>query len=519
MESARRPSAHAPIAALVLLLAAASACLASTASVDLPRVPSRCLPPAADGTLGRIFGAPRAGEPSGFVPLDRGDEAFDARLALARAAGSSIDAQSYLWHEDPCGSLLLDRLLEAADRGVRVRLLIDDFRLEGNDELDRELALHPGFELRVFNPLLHRSGLWKEVELLENLGRLDHRMHDKLFLVDGVAGVFGGRNVGDEYFGLGDEADFRDFDLLARGPVVEDLGRAFDEFWNGPWTVPLEDLVDLDAGPDDAERHARARRSLQALHAGDARLERRRSLSTDDWLVALRRARERMVEGEALVLHDAAQIEDAGATGILGEAFEAALGSFDGDVLIVTAYLVPDEALLRHVREHVDAGWRVRILTNSYASTNQPLAHAYYASSRLDLLAAGAELFEMRPDAWSHVHHRSPGSSARKLGLHAKSAVFGDEHVLVGSLNLDPRSMQLNTELGVLVRGRALAAWVRACLERELAARNAWRVERAPDGGLRWTTLGLELRDEPWMSPVEHAREWFLRLLPLRGEV
>jgi len=505
--------------ALLLLLFVTSGCVATMRDVDVLRVPSEALEPASDSALGRIFVLPGDGELSRFAPLDRGDEGFDARLALAAGAETSIDAQSYLWHEDACGSLLLDRLLEAADRGVRVRLLIDGFRLEGHEQLDEGLNLHPNLELRVFNPTLHRGGLWKALEVGRNLGRLDHRMHNKLFIVDGVVGVFGGRNIGDEYFGLGDEVDFRDFDLLAAGPVLSELSHSFDEFWNGPSTVPLGALVAPRSPGEQQETHARARSTLRELHAPDPRLDARREQSRAVWLEALARAREQMLTGRALVLHDAASLEREGGTLILGRAFEEALAGNHGDVLIVTAYLVPDEMLLEEVRAHVAAGERVRILTNSYVSTNQPLAHAYYASARPALLAAGAELYELRGDAWSHVHHRSPGSRARKLGLHAKSAVFGDSHVLVGSLNLDPRSMKLNTELGVLIESRELADRVRACLERELAARNAWRVELAEDGGLRWTTQGLELREEPEMSAGEHAREWFLRLLPLRGEV
>ena len=504
---------------LLLALAAGPGCVATIEPDAVERVPSTALAPAGDSSLGELFHLAEAGSPSRFAALDRGEEGLDARLALAATAESSIDAQSYLWHEDACGSLLLDALLAAADRGVRVRLLIDGFKLEGHEDIDEALGLHPNLEVRVFNPTLHRGGLWRELELVENLARVDHRMHNKLFLVDGVVGVFGGRNVGDEYFGLGAEADFRDFDLLGCGPVVGELERSFDEFWNGPWTVPLEVLAHPIAAAQREAEHARARELLRSLHAVDARLDQRRAQQRGDWLAALARAREAMVPGRALVLHDAADIGRSGATTILARAFEEAVTGYDGDALIVTAYLVPDDAFLEHVRAHVAEGGRVRILTNSYGSTNQPLAHVYYSAARHQLLAAGAELYELRGDAWSHVHHRSPGSGARKLGLHAKSAVFGDAHVLVGSLNVDPRSMELNTELGVLIESRELATWVRACLERELEARNAWRVELDGRGGLRWTTLGVELEEEPQMGAGEHAREWFLRLLPLRGEV
>lgn len=496
-----------------------SGCVATVGDVDLPRVPGQSLAPASDSALGRVFVSPGDDRGSRFAPMDRGDEGLDVRLALAASAESSIDAQSYLWHEDTSGSLLLNFLLEAADRGVRVRLMIDGFRLESYEDFDRGLDLHPNLEIRAFNPTLHRSGIWERLEVIGNLGQLDHRMHNKLFLVDGVAGVFGGRNVGDEYFGISDEANFRDMDLLASGPVIGQLALSFDEFWNSEWAIPIRDITAPVAAEQQRLAQDRARESLRAMFEEDRRVDKRRSLQRQGWLGALERAQGRMVSGQALVLHDAANVESDGSTSILARAFEAALGGTHGDVLIVSAYLVPDETFLEHVREHVHAGERVRILTNSYVSTNQPLAHTFYASARHDLLAAGAELYELRGDAWSHVHHRSPGSQALKLGLHAKSSVFGDAHVLVGSMNVDPRSMTLNTELGVLIESPELAVWVRSCLEREFAARNAWRVELNDDGSLRWTTQGMVLHEEPQMSAGEHLREWFLRLLPLKGEV
>jgi putative cardiolipin synthase len=413
---------------------------------------------------------------------------------------------------------LLERLLEAADRGVRVRLLIDGFRLEGHEELDAALDLHPNLELRVFNPTLHRAGLLKGLEMVEHLGELDHRMHNKLFLVDGVVGVFGGRNVGDEYFGLGDELDFRDFDLLAAGPVLPELAESFDEFWNGEWTVPLASLVRLD--PAQAETAlAKARAALVAGHVDDGRLDGRRGLDTAEWLESLRRARSRMEPGEALVVHDAADIGTSGATCLMAHAFDEALARNSGDVVVVTAYLVPSDDLLERMRRHVAAGNRIRILTNSRETNNQPLAHRYYARSRRALLAAGVELYELRGDAFDHVRHRSPGSSGEALGLHAKSAVIGDDHVLVGSMNLDPRSMVLNTEIGVLIEGREIAVRVRACIEHEICDASAWRVTLAPDGSLQWHGQGRTYSEEPSGAGGQSFFTWLLDLLPLRGEV
>lgn len=500
---------------------ALTACLSAP---DLNRFegrPSAALPAAQDSALGRLFHADDSAEESPaklshFAPVDGGDEAFDVRLALIAAAESSIDVQSYLWHADSSGGLLLERLLEAADRGVRVRLLIDGFQVEDRT-LDQGLDTHPNLELRVFNPTLHRALLWRAVETLEHLERFDHRMHNKLLVADGVVAVTGGRNVGDEYLGLGSAFDFRDFDLLAAGPIVEDLEEAFDAFWNGELALPVRDPSESEEAA--AEELTEARRILAGLHERDERLHRRRALGRDAWLAALAHARTRMLAGRARMIHDSAHVLQEGATGLMAHAFEQALRADHGDVWIVTAYLVPDEAFLESVRQHTSAGHRVQILTNSMLTTNQPLAHAFYQESRRDLLAMGAELYELRPDAFSHAYHRSPGSRGRFLGLHAKSAVIGADHVLVGSMNVDPRSMALNTEMGLLVESRELAEEVQRRLAREFLPRNAWRVSLAEDGRLQWASEGEVLRQEP--SPGRWSRflSWLRGWLPLRGEV
>ncbi|MEM6672583.1 MAG: phospholipase D family protein [Planctomycetota bacterium] len=498
------------------LLPAAYGCATSIESVDVPRTVTRSLPAETESPLGRLF-VPAPDEESLFAPVDHGGDGLDLRLGLAHYATSSIDVQSYLWHPDACGAYLLDALFEAADRGVRVRLLIDGFRLEPTRDHAAALALHPNVEIRVFNPTYHRGGVWEIVELVENLDRLDHRMHNKLFLVDGVAAVFGGRNVGDEYFGLSDERNMRDFDLFASGRVVEELATSFDDFWNSRWSIPVMDLS-TDEGVE-AELLTGVRERLTSAHESEPRLDARRSIPPEGWFAALERARSQMVHGRARVLHDVHEIEQKGATGVLAQAFVEALGETRGDVVLVSAYLVPNAELLQSIRRHTEAGERVLILTNSYASTNQPLAHTFYAEARRDLIEAGAELYEMRADAWSHAHHRLPNSLASSLCLHTKSGVFGPEHVLVGSMNLDPRSMDLNTELGVLVESADLAARIRGLLLREFADRNAWRVTVDADGDLVWSSQGTVHRDEPDLPTSEAIREWFVRLLPVRGEV
>lgn len=510
----RAPARWALAAVLALGAGCTTTPLERALDHDLERLPSTALPPDPSTDLAALLGLPAPDGGSSFAVLDGAHEGLDARLALVEAARHSLDVQTYLWHEDASGSLLLERLLAAADRGVRVRLVIDGFRVEDLD-LDRALAAHPRLEVRAFNPAHHRAGLWRLVELAEHLGQYDHRMHDKLLVADGVAAVFGGRNVGDEYFGLGEGFDFRDFDLFGSGAVVPELAAVFDEFWNGPAAIPLR-------APDEAARPGEleeARAALRALHAEDPRLHGRRALGREQWLAALARLRSGLVAGRATVLHDEADLRERGATGLMARAFERVLEREDGDLLIVTAYLVPDAELIELLARHVRSGHRVRILTNSMLTTNQPLAHAFYQERRRALLEAGVELYELRPDAFGHVRHRSPGSRGRFLGLHAKSAVLGRDLVLVGSMNLDPRSMVLNTELGVLVESEALAAEVHRRLERELAPRNAWRVALDGRGRLTWTSSEGTVRSEPAPGTWSRVRSWLLGWLPVGGEV
>lgn len=501
--------------ALYSALLMLAACASTPDLESYERVESFALAPAYTSALGELFeGAARP--LSSFAPVDGGDEAFDARLALIAAADSSLDVQSYLWHEDSSGALLMERLLVAADRGVRVRLLIDGFKADG-EAIDRGLDAHPNLELRVFNPTLHRGGLWRKLEIIEHIERYDHRMHNKLLIADGSVALTGGRNVGNEYLGLGSSFDFRDFELLAAGPVVGHLEEAFDEFWNSKFSLPVREPQE--ATEEAAKELAAARRILTQLHNSDRRLERRRALPRQAWLDALGHARSLMTDGHARVLHDTADIFKKGATGLMALGFEKALQTNHGDVLVVTAYLVPDQAIIDNVRKHTAAGHRVRILTNSMLTTNQPLAHSFYQESRRDLLAAGAELYELRPNAFAHTRYRSPGSRGRFLGLHAKSAVIGSDHVLVGSMNVDPRSMVLNTEMGVLVESRLLADQVRRRLEIDLSPRNSWRVREGAGGGLEWVAGDVVHSTEPSPGAWSRFHSWLLGWLPLRGEV
>jgi putative cardiolipin synthase len=499
-----------------LPLAALGGCSSVRTLRELPRTESHALPADDSTALAGLLREVAPPEGSSFLVLDRGDDAFDVRLALATAADRSIDVQYYLWHEDVTGSLLLERLLEAADRGVRVRFLIDDLQLEGGDVGALALDRHPDFELRVFNPILDRSALGVWWDLATDLSRLDHRMHNKQFVVDGQVAVTGGRNVGDEYFGLGEEFDFRDLELLAVGPIVDELESSFDAFWNSPFSVPIEALVHPD---EDVHAHEHRRELLRSRHAGDPRIVRRHALERADWLDVLRPVLERLVPGEARVVRDEIHVADGQAPTQMAEAIAELELDPEREMLLVTAYLVPDEGMLERIRAHTEQGVRVRILTNSLETTNQPMVHAAYQEWRPRLIRAGVELHELRGDAWHRTHYQSPGSAAERLGLHAKSSVFGESTVVIGTMNLDPRSEVLNTEMGLVVESPQLAEQVRRALLRDFDSRNSWRVTLDEQGALRWSCCHTETATQPSGGLGRRLKVFFLSLLPLEGEV
>ncbi|MFT5464526.1 MAG: putative cardiolipin synthase, partial [Planctomycetota bacterium] len=433
----------------------------------------------------------------------------------------SIDVQTYLWHGDRTGHLLLEKVLRAADRGVRVRILIDGFEVDGGFGAAAALAWHPNISMRAFNPYLQAGAAAHVLELLEDFGRLDHRMHDKLIVADGILAVAGGRNLGDEYLGLGEVFDFRDLDLAVAGPIVDELERDFDEFWNSDYSVPVHDLASGNAA-SEVRHHARRSR-LAADIAGHPLLLRRRATEGEHWRPALGRLFEDMHPGNGRVIRDvlyssSGGLEDGGAR-LMAQEFEALQVDAGEAMWFVTAYLVPDQAFVDHLRREVERGVRVRILTNSLASTNVPMVHAAYSSWRRPLIEAGVELHELRTDSAARSLYQSPGSSATRLGLHAKAALFGEDTVLVGSMNLDPRSMRLNTELGIVVESRALAAELRRCLERDFSPTGSWRVEIDSDGDLRWVAGERILTRQPALGSMQRATAWFWSFWPIDGEV
>lgn len=482
------------------------------ATIDLaavPRQPSAALASPAGTRLHDVFAA-RLGPapaPSGFVTLERGLDAFVARAALAELAERTLDLQYYIVHGDTSGLLLLGRVFAAAERGVRVRLLLDDWTLADADTALAQLDAHPNVEVRLFNPTATRSW-WSPRRWLEVLGdfsRINRRMHNKAWIADNAAAVVGGRNLGDEYFEARDDLDYHDLDLLAAGPVVPALSSSFDRFWNSEFAVPLEVFRRVDGDPEQraairdwfATNEARAADSAYVRALADAPLIARLRAGDLDW----RRGEARVLADDPEKLRRAQ--DDPALRGearglLLAGQLDALAPKARDELRLVAPYFVPGASGVASLGALVRDGVTVRVLTNSLGSNDVLPAQAGYANYRPALLEAGVVLHELKPsgperDGPRRIRATLGGSS--RAALHEKSFVIDRHTVFVGSLNLDPRSVRVNTEVGVLVRSEALAADVIAIFERNASPSSAWRVvleggrpaweDRDPSGAVR----------------------------------
>ena len=469
------------------VLAASAAILAARVLFPLPaqqgRLDGIALPPSETGPLARAMSRQGAGKKglTGIAPLQGGAEAFAARILLADAAVSSIDAQYYIWHNDLTGYLLLDALRRAADRGVRVRLLLDD---NGTAGLDPELAsldAHPNVQVRLYNPFNLRGRL-KLLSYGFDFVRLNRRMHNKSFTVDGHVSILGGRNVGDEYFDTGPTALYVDLDVLAVGKTVADVTADFDRYWASQAVHPASAIV---GAPPEGDPIARG----VARFSADPQLaEYRRVLESSGIVMALTQGRVDLEWTTAvLVSDDPAKGSGAVPRGdLLAARLTRAVGEvtqrFDG----ISAYFVPGAGGVETFADLERSGVRVRLLTNSLEATDVLPVHAGYAKRRKDLLDAGVAIFELRRQAAPEAPKDRAGPfGSSGASLHAKTFAVDGARIFIGSFNFDPRSTMLNTEMGLLIDSPRLAQGVHDAFDQGLSGQ-AWRVERA-GRGLAWT--------------------------------
>jgi len=473
----------------------------------------------ADTRLGRAIGEDVVNHPglSGIAPLKNPLDAFVARALLAEASDTSLDVQYYIWQDDITGKLLLHSLYRAAERGVRVRLLLDDNGIAGMDDWLAALNHHDNVEVRLFNPFVIRSS--RALGFLTDFRRLNHRMHNKSFTADNQATIIGGRNIADEYFGVGSGALFSDLDVLAIGPVVDRVSQDFDRYWASQSSYPAdrllsrvgdEDLYALETSLAAVKRNADAQRFVAALQNSEFLKELMEREVSFVW------APVEMVSDDPA---KAQGLEEE--QGLLSQQLALALGEPQKTVTLVSPYFVPGNPGVELFRDLENAGVEVRILTNSLEANDVALVHSGYAKYREALLKAGVELFELRKFRSENEHEKPSsggfiGSSA--ASLHAKTFAVDGQTLFVGSFNFDPRSVNLNTELGFLIDSPELANALESAFS-EQARLAAYEVILDDEGELLWLefngTETVQHRHEPNTGPFKRALVYLFSLLPV----
>lgn len=508
--------------------------LASCAN-PVVREPSQALP-AADSSFGAALEARAAQHPgqSGFRLLPASNEAFAARAELIRAAKHSLDLQYYIVHDGLSTRTLFQEVLQAADRGVRVRFLLDDISSDGRDYEIALLAAHPNIQIRIFNPL-HLGRMTGATRMLGRalaLSRQHRRMHNKLWLVDSAAAIVGGRNLGDEYFDAEPNMNFTDIDLLAVGPVASDLARSFDQYWNSSLSKPIQQFVWRQPDNrtlDKAREGLRVSLKQSQLEQPDLhkRLNEYRSKpQLDSWL-------EQLIWAPSQALWDApSKILASGEPDphlLLTTQLLPELEKANHDLVLVSAYFVPTQEGLDFLAKRADAGVQIRLLTNALEATDVPAVHGGYAPYRIAMLEHGMRLFELRSQPDGNGSRRSGSGSpysfsgSSNSSLHSKAVILDRRKVFIGSFNFDPRSALWNTEVGVLVDSPKLSEHVRQLALEGMAPALSYEVRLAAGQDppqLVWLAEDdgeqRVLSEEPG-SRWRHFNAWFSELIGLES--
>jgi putative cardiolipin synthase len=481
--AARRTSRTLSLAAIAL--AAALAGCASLPPLE-GRTATTALTDTAGTRLGRAVATEVAANPgnTGIHPLPEPHDAFAARVLLAAAAEKSLDAQYYIWHGDQVGYLLFEALWQAAERGVRVRLLLDDLNTGGLDPTIAALDAHPGIEVRLYNPLLQRGA--RLLNFLTDFARVNRRMHNKSFTVDNQASVVGGRNIGNEYFGAGSGVVFADLDVFAVGAAVREVSKEFDLYWNSESAYPAANFVGA-PGPGSAAELESLFASTRADPESMAYAEAVRATPLVRDLLSgrleLEWTRARVVHDDPAKTLDANDRTDL----LLFPELVRAIGRPAKTLDLISPYFVPGDEGTKALAALAGSGVKVRVLTNSLASAEASIVHSGYAKRRHDLLRAGVQLYELKPTAAreSRPEKVKHGSSA-STGLHAKTFAVDRSRVFVGSFNFDQRSGRLNTEMGMVIESVALASRMAEKFDADVP-RFAYEVRLGADGrSLEW---------------------------------
>jgi cardiolipin synthase C len=454
---------------------------------------------------------------SGIYPLPVAQDAFAARILLARMAERTLDVQYYIWNADTTGILLLGALHDAAERGVRVRLLLDDNNTEGLDRYLAALDAHANIEVRLFNPFVFRSLRW--LGYLTDFSRLNRRMHNKSFTADGQVTIIGGRNVGNEYFGASNDMLFSDLDVIGAGPVSSAVSQDFDRYWGSQSSYPVdrllvpassEEVAGFSARVSRVESMPYAKTYMDAIRGSELVNSLTEGTLTLEWVPT------RMISDDPAKALGLAKPEE-----MLLARLKQVLEGPSRSLYLVSPYFVPGEQGVDAFSALAADGVKIQILTNSLEATDVAAVHSGYAKRRGPLLEAGIELYESRKSTAGSGRGSRGSVGSSDSSLHAKTFSIDDEHVFIGSFNFDPRSANLNTEMGFIIHSPQLAKQIANAFKNRIPA-TSYQVKLDSASRLVW----VEPPREPNGKPVMHTQEpgtsfwqratvWFLSLLPI----
>ena len=451
---------------------------------------------------------------SGFHTLAEGIKAYAALLRLVNSAEKSLDLQYYIWKHDTTGKILFYKLIEAADRGVRIRLLIDDYDTVGKDNFLHTIDAYPNIEIRLFNPFANREN--RVSDFFYDASRVNRRMHNKSLIADNQAVVLGGRNVGNEYFDADEDISLTDMDVIAIGPVVDEVSKAFDIYWNSSWAYPMSAFPGKDLIDDEDVQTLKQQLKLHLDHSKETEYA-KSFLITSSGLNDIS-----FSWGEWLFFYDQpSKVEAKEVVPLthLAPRLKAKLDKATKSLNIVSPYFVPGDTFSDYLIELVNQGIRVRVITNSLASTNVKIVHAGYIRYRKKLVAGGVELYEFKPQKGVQENHKNgqiKWDNSSEALLHGKLLSFDDRYLFVGSFNMDARSVVLNTEMGVYFESPQYAKEIAENIDKQAMVK-AYRVMLTDNDSLQWHTLEdgkeVQFNSEPETSIFQRIKINLLSLI------
>jgi putative cardiolipin synthase len=487
----------------VVLLASITvgACAGRPPGADFPKPESVALAHPEETALGSQFAGAAGRHPgdSGYREINVGADGFRARAQIIDAAQRTLDLQYYIFRGDETGRMLTDHLLRAAERGVRIRVLIDDGDTVAGDEQILRLNNYHSAELRIYNPGKYRGHMRfvRRLEFVLNAGRLDYRMHNKLLVADNAVALIGGRNIGNQYFQIDPESQFADDDVFAAGPIVPDLSRTFDEFWNSALAIPAEAL--------GRAHHSR----MRATKPGG--IDYAALIASGEPLADIMSGKLPLAWAPAQLVYDSPNKKQVASGAVPGALIvpevEKAIRAVRSEMLLVTPYLVPSDEELQTLKQLRERQVRVRILSNSLESCPEISAQSGYDKYRVPLLQSGVELYEVRALLGSS---RGSGQSSKisrygNYALHGKMYVFDRKRVLIGSMNFDQRSQRINTEIGLIIDSAEISQQTALRFESMVKPENCYALALRPAGGVG--KLRLTWRTEEGNREIDYDRE------------